>query len=46
MFTSQLILGCIIDHFGLFDVTVRDFTWQRSVGCVSMIVGAVIVNFF
>jgi transporter family-2 protein len=46
IFTSQLVLACIIDHFGLFGVTVRDFTWKRGIGCISMIVGVVVISFF
>ncbi|RIA87109.1 hypothetical protein C1645_778062 [Glomus cerebriforme] len=44
--TSQLILACLIDHFGLFDVTVRRFTWQRGIGCICMIAGVVIISIF
>lgn len=46
MFTSQLTLACLIDHFGLFGVSERDFSWQRGIGCVSMVAGVVIIGFF
>ncbi|GBC03176.1 hypothetical protein RclHR1_00500024 [Rhizophagus clarus] len=46
MVTSQLILACIIDHFGLFGVVTRDFTWQRGIGCILMVAGVVIIGFF
>ncbi|RGB37195.1 hypothetical protein C1646_813535 [Rhizophagus diaphanus] len=46
MVASQLILACIIDHFGFFGVTARDFTWQRGIGSISMIVGVVLISFY
>ncbi|PKY40952.1 hypothetical protein RhiirA4_454438 [Rhizophagus irregularis] len=46
MVSSQLIFACIIDHFGLLGVTARDFTWQRGIGCISMVVGVVLISFY
>ena len=46
MVTSQLILACIIDHFGLLDVPVRNFTWQKGIGCAGMLAGVVVICFF
>jgi transporter family-2 protein len=40
---GQLIIGMVIDHFGLLDTTVRVFTPSRLVGIVVLLLGTYLI---
>lgn len=43
---GQIIMGVIIDTFGLFGATVHDFNLIKAIGVLLLIVGIVIMNQF
>lgn len=42
--TGQLLSSAMIDHYGLFDLTVSPLTIRKSVGLGCVIAGLVIIN--
>ena len=43
---GQIIMGVIIDTFGLFGATIHDFNLIKAIGVLLLIVGIVIMNQF
>ena len=39
MILGNLIMGCIIDHFGWFGIPVNLFTWRRFLGVLLVLLG-------
>ena len=42
MILGNLIMGCIIDHFGWFGIPVTLFTWRRFLGVLLVLLGLLI----
>ena len=42
MILGNLIMGCVIDHFGWFGITVTAFTWRRFLGVFLVLLGLLI----
>ena len=42
MILGNLIMGCIIDHFGGFGIPVTLFTWRRFLGVLLVLLGLLI----
>lgn len=42
MILGNLIMGCVIDHFGWFGIPVTAFTWRRFVGVMLVLAGLLI----
>ena len=42
--TGQLVAGLLLDHYGLFDLAVREVSLGRLAGAVLLIVGAVLLR--
>ena len=43
---GQIIMGVIIDTFGLFGATIHDFNLIKAIGVLLLIIGIVIMNQF
>lgn len=42
MILGNLIMGCVIDHFGWFGIPVAAFTWRRFLGVLLVLLGLLI----
>ena len=42
MILGNLIMGCVIDHFGWFGIPVTLFTWRRFLGVLLVLLGLLI----
>ena len=42
MILGNLIMGCVIDHFGWFGIPVTAFTWRRFLGVFLVLLGLLI----
>ena len=42
MILGNLLMGCIIDHFGWFGIPVTLFTWRRFLGVLLVLLGLLI----
>ena len=42
MILGNLIMGCLIDHFGWFGIPVTLFSWHRALGVVLVLIGLLV----